>query len=357
MKIRSTDNDALGVLFRYQDEDNYYRFTWDAAGKSRRLEKRVDGVFRVLARDTAVYVTNRIYALQISASGSDLKVAVDGQTIFSLKDTSFTKGTIGLYSKHNAGSYFDDVRVQDLFTGNTLLADDFNDGNHIGWTILDEADDYGPSAWKVVSGVLAQTSNIGSGNVGTHALYTRGSWADYRMTLKLRSSDDDHLGVMFRVQDSNNYYRLSWDKGTPGRRLWKRQNGVFTLLASDAVPYIQNQTYNVEVVAQGTSLKVNINGQAVFSLTDSSFRVGAVALYSSSNQGSYFDDVLVEELTTKTVLLWDDFNDGSLAGWKVFDEVGATAGPSIWSIVNGALVQSTNIGSNATGNPGTYLLY
>ena len=361
MKIRSSDNDALGILFRYQDEENYYRFSWDAQNKSRRLEKRVGGVLHKLAQDTALYAANQKYALQISASGSDLKVVVDGKTIFSLKDTSLTKGTIGLYSFYNAGSYFDDVRVEDLLTGSTLLADDFNDGNRVGWTILDEGDDAGPSAWKVVNGSLAQTSNIGStednGRLGTHALYTRGNWADYRMTLKLRSSDDDLLGVMFRVQDSNNYYRLTWQRATPGRQLWKRQNGVFKLLAADAVPYIQNQTYNVEVIAQGTSLKVNINGKAVFSLTDSSFPVGTIALYSAFNQGSYFDDVLVEELTAKTVLLWDDFTDGNLAGWKVFDESGTKLGPSNWSIVNGALAQRTNIGSETSGKPGTFMLY
>src|SRR6185436_11363178 len=50
LKLRSADNDVLGVMFRYQDEDNYYRFSWFAEGKSRRLEKRVNGVFQVLAQ-------------------------------------------------------------------------------------------------------------------------------------------------------------------------------------------------------------------------------------------------------------------------------------------------------------------
>ena len=197
-----------------------------------------------------------------------------------------------------------------------MLADDFSDGNYVGWTIINDGVDEGPSVWSVVNGALAQTGNLGStggdnGRLGTYALYTRGNWTDYRFTLKLRSGDNDFLGVMFRVQDSNNYYRLAWERGTPGRRLWKRENGVFKLLAEDAVGYNLNQTYTVEVIAQGNALKVNIDGKAVFSLTDQSFPVGAVALYSSYNQGSSFDDVLVEDLSTKTVLLWDDFNDGN----------------------------------------------
>jgi hypothetical protein len=362
LKMRSADNDALGVLFRYQDKDNYYRFSWFAEGRYRRLEKRVGGVFQVLAQDSVAYTTGQTYSLQISASGSSLKVAVDGQPIFSVTDNSFSRGGIALYSYYNAGSYFDDVQVHDAVTGNTLLAEDFNDGDHVGWTLVDEGNDAGPSAWSVVNGALAQTGNIGStggdnGRLGTYALYTRGNWTDYRVALKMRSSDDDRLGVMFRVQDRDNFYRLSWDRGSPGRKLWKRERGVFKLLAEDAVPYAINQTYGLEIIAQGNTLKITIDGTPVFSVTDQSFPVGAVALYSSYNQSSFFDDVLVEDLASKTTLLWDDFTDGNPAGWKAFDDPGTTSGPSQWSVANGTLVQSSNIGSDATGHPGTFLLY
>ena len=361
MKMRSLDNDVIGVMFRYQDDRNYYRFSWFAQGNTRRLEKRVNGVFSVLAQDSVPYVTGQTYAVQISARGPSLSVAIDGKSIFNVSDNSFSKGSIGLYSHYNSGSYFDDVFVQD-FNGATLLADDFNDGKFVGWTVVNNGTDEGPAVWSVINGAFAQTGNLGSlggnnGRLGTYALYTRGSWADYRFTVKLRSADDDFLGIMFRVQDSNNYYRLMWERGTPGRRLWKRENGVFKLLAADVVSYTPNQTYNLEVIAQGSTLKININGKAVFSVTDGTFPIGAVALYSSYNAGTFFDEVLVEDLTTKTTLLWDDFSDGNFSGWKVFDESGTNSGPSKWSVSKGTLVQSTNIGSDATGKPGTFLLY
>jgi hypothetical protein len=291
MKIRSDDNDGIGVLFRYQDENNYYRFSWFAEGKIRRLEKRINGAFHLLAKDNSAYTAGKSYNLQISMSGPAIKVAIDGKVVFSVKDSSLAHGTIGLYSFYNRGSHFDDVLVQDL-TGNTLVADDFNDGDSIGWTMIDEGNDAGPSKWSVLNGVLAQMSDIGSsvqnGKLGTVALYTRGSWADYRMTGKLRSSDDDFIGIMFRVQDNNNYYRLSWEKG---------------------------------------------------------------------NQNSYFEDVFVEDLVSETVLLADNFNDGNLTGWKPINEAGTYAGPSVWSVASGVLMQSSNIGSDAPGRPGTFLLY
>jgi Domain of Unknown Function (DUF1080) len=353
VKIRSSDNDAIGLMFRYQDSENYYRFSSNSQHKYRRLEKRVGGVFKVLAQDSVAYKPGQTYALQIFAQGSSLKVLSDGKTIFSVTDSSLSEGTIALYSDYNQGSSFDDVLVEDLTTGKVLLSESFNDHDHAGWTIIDEGNVNGPSKWSAATGALMQSSNIGSAesdDPGTYALFTRGSWQDYRVALKMRSADNDPIGVLFRFQDSENYYRLSWDKQTAGRRLIKREKGVFKILAQDTVPYIAGKKYDVEIIAQGSSLKVNIDGKSAFSVTDQSFKNGAVALYSSHNQGSVFDDVLVQELPTKAVLLWDDFNNGDLTGWTVFDNPGENNTPSVWSVVTGELVQSANIAE-------TFVLY
>lgn len=360
MKIRSSDNDVIGVMFRYQDHENYYRFSWSAEGNYRRLEKRIGGGFQVLAQDSVPYTIGQTYALEIIAQGSSLKVLIDGKSIFSVTDTSLPEGTIALYSHYNAGISFDKVFVKDLITGKVLLSANFNDGAHAGWTFVDEGADLGPSRWSAATGALVQSGNIGSpdaGRLGTYALYTRGSWKDYRAKLKLRSTDNDRLGIMFRFQDSDNYYRFSWDQGAPGRRLVKREKGVSTVIAEDAVPYVTGQTYHVEVIAQGSSLKVNIDGKPVFSVGDQSFRSGTIALYSCYNQGSVFDDVLVEDLAAKVVLLWDDFSQAELTGWMVIDDALTNSGPSAWSVINGELIQNSNIGSDAAGHPGTFLLY
>ncbi|MEX0804354.1 MAG: family 16 glycoside hydrolase [Candidatus Binatia bacterium] len=358
IKTRSSDNDAMGVMFRYQDSDNYYRFSWYAQEKSRRLEKRVDGIFKVLAQDTVPYTTGQTYKLQIIAQGSSLKVLIDGRTIFSVIDTSIAKGTIALYAHYNAGSSFDDVLVENLATGSVLLSENFNDGT-LGWTFIDETNEDGPARWVVSNGVLVQTSNAGStgpNDFGTYALYTPESWKDYRVTLKTRSRDNDAMGVMFRYQDSDNYYRFSWYAQEKSRRLEKRVGGTFKMLAQDTVPYTTGQTYKLQIIAQGSSLKVLIDGRTIFSVTDTSLADGSIALYSHYNAGSSFDDVLVEDLATGSVLLSDNFNDGSTRGWTFIDE-GNEDGPSRWWVSNGILVQSSNIGSTTLNDLGTYALY
>lgn len=163
------------------------------------------------------------------------------------------------------------------------------------------------------------------------------------------------LGIMFRYQDSN-YYRFSWDKETAGRQLLKRENGTFEVIAHDAVPYVTGQNYRAEIIAQGSQLKVNIDGKQVFAITDESFSGGRIALFSSHNNGVVFDDVLVVD-PTGSQLLWDDFKSGSLAGWTIIDDAGTAEGPSAWSVYGGELIQKSNIGSDTFGTVGTFALY
>jgi hypothetical protein len=217
-----------------------------------------------------------------------------------------------------------------------------------------------PYAWSVANGTLQQTSAIGAtseGGIGTFALYTQGNWTNYRATFTLKSSDDDTIGVMFRYKDSNNYYRFSWDKQKQFRRLEKRVNGTFTTLASDTATYVVGQAYQVKIVAQGTQIQVIIDGQQVFSVTDSAQPKGTIALYSRWNIGAMFDNILVEDLQNSAILLWDNFNAGDFIGWTIIDDAGTSGGPSHWSVTSGTLMQSVNIGSDATGNLGTFLLY
>jgi hypothetical protein len=174
--------------------------------------------------------------------------------------------------------------------------------------------------------------------------------------MKLKSQDSGTVGVMFRYFDNDNYYRLTWNSYGSVRRLEKKQNGEFYLLSEDAVPYVRNRVYLLEILAKGATLQVHVDGKRIFSDTDSSIKSGTIGLYSWLNQGSVFDDVLVEDLKTGKVLLFDDFKDGNFAGWTLFDD--AVGGErSAWKVTNGMATQSSNVGSRATGQPGSFALY
>jgi len=112
LTIRSQDDDAIGVMFRYKDSDNYYRFSWDRQQGYRRLVKKQAGVVSLLCEDSVPYVVGRTYQLGITAQYTFLTVSIDGLPIFSVIDDAVASGSIALYTWGNAGSYFDDVLVE-----------------------------------------------------------------------------------------------------------------------------------------------------------------------------------------------------------------------------------------------------
>jgi len=168
---------------------------------------------------------------------------------------------------------------------------------------VDEGTTNAPSAWSAATGTMIQNSNILSfpsgasvlPKPGTYAQSDAGAaWTDYVFSTTIRSNDDDALGVMFRLQDSSNYYRFSWDQQRPSRRLVKQLGGSFTLLAEDPVPYVSGQVYNLEITVDGATIEVRIDGVLILSAIDGDLASGTIALYSWGNQGSEFDNILVE---------------------------------------------------------------
>ncbi|MHC4719828.1 MAG: hypothetical protein ACYSYT_05055, partial [Planctomycetota bacterium] len=191
----------------------------------------------------------------------------------------------------------------DIGADESAPADDFNDGDFAGWSVVDQGGRSAPSAWSAATGALIQSSNIRSGVKGTQALgmpgtyawYIAGAaWINYRTTLTISSNDDDGIGFMFRYQDRDNYYRFSWDRQRKYRRLIRKVDGVIKLLAEDAKAYVKGREYQLEVTALGSDLEVSIDGDLVFSVNDNKLSSGTIALYSWGNVGSKFDNVVVE---------------------------------------------------------------
>ena len=199
------------------------------------------------------------------------------------------------------------------------------------WMVVDEGTISAPSEWKLEKGVLRQTSNIFGGSFsptdlpkpGTCALAGRLEWKDYQLTLRLRSDDNDAIGVVFRYQDRNNYYRFSMDSERKYRRLVKCFKGKFYLLWQDAVAYNKKQTYGLRVVVRRSRLQGWIDGALLFDMPDGDLTHGLIGLYCWGNTGAYFYHVRVTPPTVdKPVLFEDDFTDSMVArlpqGWPTY---------------------------------------
>ncbi|UCG49729.1 MAG: DUF1080 domain-containing protein [Phycisphaerales bacterium] len=301
LDIKSDDDDAMGLMFRYSDNNNYYRFSWDSERRHRRLVKKQNGVFTLLAQDNVPYVTGRTYRLSVVACGPAIHVAIDDALIFCVRDSSLASGTIALYTWANAGGYFDNVKVNHVLPCSfTETFDDCLTWSS-DWAIMDQGATGAPSVWSCAAGRIIQTSNIFGGDPdaidmpGTYALYKNGlAWSNFRASLTISSYDNDAIGLMFRYQDDDNYYRFSWDRQRSYRRLVKKENGVFTLLTQDHIPYLSGRLYQLDIVACGPLLQVFIDGRLILSAEDNSFDSGTIALYNWANQGSCFHHLTVE---------------------------------------------------------------
>lgn len=109
--FRSTDDDVIGFVFNYQDEQNMYMFYWDAQTTERILYKWENGTGTELAQDAVPYVSNQWYHAEISSIGGSLSVKIDGDEIFNVTDNTFTDGIVGLYCWANRQSQYDNFKL------------------------------------------------------------------------------------------------------------------------------------------------------------------------------------------------------------------------------------------------------
>jgi len=169
------------------------------------------------------------------------------------------------------------------------------------WRVWDAAGKVSgaPSRWTVANGVVTQSSNIfttvaGDGrssvaHYGTLRIYEPGArFRNGRLELEMRSKDDDGIGVAFRFVDPKHHYLFHWDRQRRMRVLAKRNGDAYVVLAEDKVPYEARRWYDVVVTLAGSSIRVAVDGEAVFEVRDRTFARGSFALHSWGSQGVDF---------------------------------------------------------------------
>jgi hypothetical protein len=303
VNLESPTGSTMGMLFRYRDKDDYYRFSMDSQRGYRRLVKNVGGTFTLLWGDTIAYEVGRSHELTVVALGSSLRGYMNGVPLFVVEDSSLTAGSLGFYCWANTDARFSQVRVYPtayVFDA-WLLNESFDLLTPGRWSFVNEGDQAGPSKWEVIQGELRQASLISGGSndrselakPGTYALAGNPSWSDYRLTVRLRSDTDKAIGVMFRYMDANNYYRFSMDRERTYRRLIKKVAGVVSLLWEDTVQYTVEREYILTLDCLGDRLTGYLDGVQVFSKKDGTLTSGRIGLYCWANNAARFAEVQV----------------------------------------------------------------
>lgn len=337
-RLYSGDNDAIGIVFRYADNDHWYRFSMDHQGGYRRLVKNVGGAVTTLWEDGILYDTDRSYELQIDAYHNFLVGRLDRMLLFIVQDTDVVEGRVGLYARGNVDARFEALRVESLSSGPLLFQAPFEEIDEV--EIVDQGTTDVPSAWTMTGGEVLQTSSIrgpspppGVLEPGTTALL-QPVFSDLELSVKLVSDNDGAIGVVFRYQDPDNWYRFSMDRSGAYRRLVRNLAGTQTILWQDSVAYTAGRVYSLTIVATGRKLFGWLDGTLLFEREDAHFSNGRVGVYCSNNDGARFASLVVSDPVRR------------IGNWRLIDEAPWPT-PSGWRMANGVLRQTSNIHEGA----------
>ena len=100
-----------GVVWRAKDKQNYYICRYNPLEDNFRVYKVVDGV-RTMFKNAKTAGDEKWHFLRVTMVGPKITCYLDGQKLLEAEDASFKEaGMIGLWSKADAQSYFDDLSV------------------------------------------------------------------------------------------------------------------------------------------------------------------------------------------------------------------------------------------------------
>jgi MYXO-CTERM domain-containing protein len=294
-RMRTNDDDIIGLVWNYQDPNNYFRvgIRTQAAGsfggtQGLAVQKIVGGVLtQISPAGTGVGAATPITQAMINGrTPFDLKVAVDGTNYqVQFNGTPIVSGTdpdlatgrkVGVQSwaqlsdtDETPDPPFWGTEVESIAVtqGPAALYSETFDRRPIPWRQLvmtnatgtvntgntASKDDLGNFGRAINDAWIHQPSN-GFENATVNNTDFIGpavvvdepgsvSLGDYQMKVRIGATDNDGLGVLVRVQDDNNFYRVNFTneaigagvtRAPRGLSVQKVRNGVWTELFRDS---------------------------------------------------------------------------------------------------------------------------
>jgi hypothetical protein len=101
-----------GLIWRAADDRNYYLVRANPLEQNLRIYRVVKGVRHLLQNFDQIIEVPKWHTLHVVAKGCRFQVSYDDKLLFDLCDRTFNQGRIGLWTKSDAVSYFDDLQLQ-----------------------------------------------------------------------------------------------------------------------------------------------------------------------------------------------------------------------------------------------------
>ncbi len=98
-----------GLIWRAVDDRNYYLTRINPLEQNIRLYRVDGGVRKLLANHDQTIDVRQWHRLKVVAQGCQMQVLYDDELVFDVCDQTLARGMIGLWTKSDAVTYFDDL--------------------------------------------------------------------------------------------------------------------------------------------------------------------------------------------------------------------------------------------------------
>ena len=103
--------------------------------------------------------------------------------------------------------------------------------------------------------------------------------------------EDQAAGLIFRVQDKDNYYILRANALENNVNFYKYAGGRRTTIKEGAAPVASGQWQELRVEVAGNHFRGFLNGQPVVEASDDTYQAGQVGLWTKADSVTCFDEV------------------------------------------------------------------
>ncbi len=112
--VKGREDQGGGPVWRYQDANNYYIARANPLENNFRVYKVVKGNRIQMDSARLKVSSNEWHTIKIIARKDQIQCFYDGQPCLEVTDDTFHKGKIGLWTKADAVTYFDDLKVKPI---------------------------------------------------------------------------------------------------------------------------------------------------------------------------------------------------------------------------------------------------
>ncbi len=103
-----------GLIWRAADDRNYYLVRANPLEQNIRIYRVVKGVRQMIKNFDQIIDVRRWHTLHVIMRGCVVQIFFDQAQVLALCDETFKEGRIGLWTKSDAVTYFDNLRLQRL---------------------------------------------------------------------------------------------------------------------------------------------------------------------------------------------------------------------------------------------------